>query len=397
MKKSIEIVKTLLIPKLEKDIYFNRLTFKDAFWESFTLSFLNYENDAKPTYELLYALQLDNPEIIFDKLATIYSKLIKELAEDYVIGNHDKATDFLFQNNNPTFQKEVRFLETMQQAIKSVERKRIKADLPTTYERLTFELSETEIAAVAKKKGREDLKAKFKQWDEELKVKSEPTIFYSLGTETKSVQKTKIISLSWIKYAVAACVVVTAGVLYFKFSNNNVDSLMQQDENTVVTIDEKKGNDKNPPIEKPIETYITSTSEVSIQYPSSLGYTNTGTAKPITVYFKDASFTIDRLKKEYTVSDKGAGSEPRAKALEKQLQLLEAKSGKYEFDVKQLIIYSEKNKEPLSILTTDEKTFYLKRGNQYSYLYFTKIPLLFQPVKEATLIEQLEKISFENE
>jgi hypothetical protein len=397
MEKSIEIVKSLLIPKLEKDISFHSLTFKDAFWETFTLSFLNYENDAKPTYELIYSLQLDNAERIFDKLTTIYSKLIKELAENYVLGNNDRATDFLIQNDNSTFQKEVRFLETMQQAIKSVERKRIKADLPTLNERLTFELSDTEIAAVAKKIEREDLRANFKKWDEELKVKSEPTIYYSLDTETKTVQKSKVISLSWIKYAVAACVVVTAGVLYFKFSNNNVDSFIEQDENTVVTIDEKKDSDAKPTTEKPIKTYVTSTSEVSVQYPSSLGFTNTGTAKPITIYFKDASLTIDRLKKEYTISDKVAGSGPRAKTIEKQLKLLEAKSGKYEFDGKQLIIYSEKNKELLSVLTIDEKTFYLKRGNQYSPLYFTKIPLSFQSVKEPALIEQLEKISFENE
>jgi hypothetical protein len=386
----------MLLPKLEKDSKFSQEKVSSAFWEKFTTDLLHFEEDAKPLYASIYSLELDNPEKIIDKLPNIYSEFLKELAESYVLEEHSQATDYLLKTNNATFAKEIDFLKTIQQAIKSVERKRIKADLPTSYERLTFELSETKIAAVAKKKGREDLKAKFKQWDEELKIKREPTIFYSLGTETKSVQKSKVISLSWIKYAVAACVFVTAGVLYFKFLYN-VDSFIQQDENKVVTIDEKKDSDENRTTEKPIDTYVISTSEISIQYPSSLGFTNTATTKQITVYFKDASLAIDRFKKEYAVSDKVAGSGPRAKAIEKQLQLLEAKRGKYEFDGKQLIVYSEKTKETMSILTIDDKVFYLKQGNQYSPLYFTKIPLSFQSVKEPALIEQLEKISFDNE
>lgn len=396
MEKSIEILKSLLIPELEKDAYFKNITINDFFWETFLQTFLNFENDAKFSYELIYGMRLNDAERIFIKFPFIYSNLIKKLAELCVLGFQDKSIDFLVHNNNFEFQKEVTFLYTLQNVIKKVERKRIKSELPNSYNRSTFELSENKIEAVAMKKGREDLKEKFKKWDLELHNEKLETVFYSLKPNKNANPKPKVISLSWIKYAVAACVVITSGVLYFKFSQPTIDNINQPQQNNVVIKEKSKAV---PTDIIPDATYITTSSKLIIEYPSSLGFTGS-TAKFITILFKDASASIKTIRSQIDeeISEKNnTGVGPRATALKEQLHSLESKQNTYEFDGKQLIVYSEKTKETLSILTIDDKVFYLKQGNQYSYLYFTKIPLLFQPVKEATLIEQLEKISFENE
>lgn len=152
MKTAIVLVQNMLLPKLEKDSKFSQEKVSSAFWEKFTTDLLHFEEDAKPLYASIYSLELDNPEKIIDKLPNIYSEFLKELAESYVLEEHSQATDYLLKTNNATFAKEIDFLKTIQQAIKSVERKRIKADLPTSYERLTFELSETDLANATKKK-----------------------------------------------------------------------------------------------------------------------------------------------------------------------------------------------------------------------------------------------------
>ena len=58
MKLAIDIVQSLLLPKLEKDASFNANQTNIAFWEKFTTSFLDFEKDAKPVYAAIYSLGL---------------------------------------------------------------------------------------------------------------------------------------------------------------------------------------------------------------------------------------------------------------------------------------------------------------------------------------------------
>lgn len=394
MEKSILILKSLLISKLEKDINFHRLNFKDAYWEMLTECFLNFENDAKPIYELIYGLQLNDPERVFDKLPNIFTEFINELAENHVLGNHDKATTYLAQTKNQTFLERVSFLQTMQQAIKKVERQNIKTNLPKSYERVTFALSDAEMIKVTNKTGRDDLKSKFKEWDKELKQEKEPVIFYSIRNEKKTEPQRKVISLSWVKYAVAACLILAGGIWFFKYSN---PAIIQPDNGIVNTEKDTTAVDNVKPIEA--VAYNTKVSEKVIQYPTDLGFTNTTNSKIITIYLKDASQNIVKIKTELAteLDETAAGDGPKYKALKRQLDLLVSKQGNYEFDGKHLIIYTNDLRLSCSVLSLDDKTYYLKMDNHYYHLYITKLPLKFKPLKEAELIEQLEKTSFENE
>ena len=146
MKKSIDIVKIHLVPKLEKVYNFDINTLPDFFWAEFAESLLTFETNAKPIYKLIFGLELD-PEItekIISKIPDIFSKLVKELAEEYVNGSSSKAINVLLNSKGQTFKTEVEFFYVLNKAIQITERKRLKAEIPFFFERLKNEISDSE-------------------------------------------------------------------------------------------------------------------------------------------------------------------------------------------------------------------------------------------------------------
>ena len=165
MKLAIDIVQSLLLPKLEKDASFDANQTNIAFWETFTTTFLDFERDAKPVYAAIYSLGMKDAEKIISKLDTIYISFIKELAENHVLGISSEAIDYLITSKNSIFEKEVNFFTDLQNAITKVERKRIKTELPKTFDKLSFQLSDDAISLAITKKEREALKEKMNAWD----------------------------------------------------------------------------------------------------------------------------------------------------------------------------------------------------------------------------------------
>lgn len=390
MKTAIAIVQNIILPKLEKDSQFSREKVDVAFWEKFVTDLLCFEADANPLYADIYSLELDNPEKILDKLPQVYSQFLKELAESYVLGQTSEATDYLLKTNNASFAKEIDFLKTMQQAIKSVERKRIKADLPTAYERLTFELSETDLASVTKKKGREDFKEKFKQWDSELEEESVPAVLIDNKKETK------VISLSWMKYAAAACVVLATGIFFFRMPNQVITPV----ENTVVTSDTKKDS-ATPQKKAPVKEVIaiaaieTISEKVSVQQSESMGFSSTDKPK-ITIVSKDASQRIASLEKYINGSSSAIETSILAK-YKSELISLRKLNDNYSFDGEKLTLYRKFNPKQDAVLVTDDQNYFLKKGNLYYDLKHTKVTLPLEKVTDVETLAILKKISFENE
>ncbi|RTZ05704.1 hypothetical protein [Flavobacterium sp. GSP6] len=396
MKIAIDIVQNIVLPKLEKDPNFSEEKVDAAFWEKFATDLLHFEEDAKPLYAIIYSLELGNPEKIIDKLPNIYSQFLKELAESYVLNQTSDAIDYLLKTNNKAFFKDVRFLQTMQQAIKSVERKRIKADLSKSYERLTFELSDADLANATKKKGREDLKEKMKVWDRELEEQeSVPVIpMVTSGEETKRAVASKAISLSWIKYAAAACITITAGALFFKYSQTDANRFSQPTENTVVTTDDKKETTKpqnKAIVLAAIETVSEKTTVLELE---SIGFSG-AKKQQITINYKDASKRIASLEKFIDTSktiDSKILSQYKA-----ELASLKTQKDKYVFDGKELTLFMKNDKSGYSVLLTEDQIYFLKKGSVFYHLKISKVILPLEKVSDATTIETLEKISFENE
>jgi hypothetical protein len=400
MKTAIVQVKKIIFPQLEKDLKFDVQKTNADFWETFTTNLLHFEKDAKPLYASIYSLELDDAEKMIAELPRYYSKFLKELAESYVLGQSSEATEYLQKNKNDTFLKEVHFLQTMQQAIKSLERKRIKADLPNTYDRLAFELSETDIVNVAQKKGREDLKEKMKQWDVELVKESDVAhVFSMLSNENINKKKRKDISFSWTKYAVAASIIIATGILYFK----NTEPGIVPTENSVVTTDDKKEAIEPQINPSAIETIVlaeikTNSRTMNVLETSSLGFTSSDKKTKLTVSFKDATQRILSLEK--FLEKNKVSSTVDSKILDKykgELADIKKTNEKYLFDGKTLTLFSKYDPNQYAILSIEDKQYFLKKGTIFYDFKFSKNPMSLQKVTNVTTLEALEKIEFENE
>lgn len=402
MDKTIDLLKSLLLPILEEDLNFHRVKLNDAFWDFLIKCFLNYEEDAKPTRTMLYALQLNEPELVLNQLPQLFNDFINESAENYVLGSHNNATAHLIAAQNPTFLARVSFFQTLVQAIKKVERENIKSTLPKYFDRLTFEVSDIELENVTKKRGREDLKSKFKEWDQELEV-STSMVLNSMKEVSTEVSKTKVFSLSWVKYAVAACFVLGGSLWFYQNTNPeitpNSNSVVVTDEDTTIVVKPKV---IPLPSEESIQAvaYTTKEKMTSVQYPSDFGFTSSTNSKMISIIFKDASQSIKKLQNmlEGIMSERiNPEVVSKTNAIKDRLDKLTLQQGRYEFDGKQLIVYTKDLDASFSIVSQDDKTFYIKMNTIYHQLNFTKQPSEFTAVKDKKQIEQLEKITFQNE
>jgi hypothetical protein len=208
MKNEIEIIKNLLLPLLGEE---KSVLTKNSSWNLISSGFILFENDPKPLYTEIYKLEISDPENVISKLPELYDSFIDEIAEEYVLGKVNPAATKLIEQDSSLFIDRVAFLNTLKSGITKQERLKIRKELPNLANRMEFSFSEANIKTVFKKKAREDLKNKFTNWDNELKEKPN--------------KKGKVISLSWFKYMVAASIIITAGLFYFKSSNLNDNAL----------------------------------------------------------------------------------------------------------------------------------------------------------------------------
>ena len=397
MTTAENIVKIILSPILEKDNTFRSNSVPVDFWEKFAKALPDYELDSKPLYALIYSLELDDPENVISKIPAISNSFIKELAEDYVLNGNSEIALHLIQNHNKAFEDEVSFLQTFQKAIKKVERKRIKEDLPQAHDRLSFELSENEMALVAKKKGREDLKAKMKSWDNEIaNVTSEAPVI-AMTPKASS----RVISLAWAKYAVAACSVIVFGT-WFYLDNFKVD---EPKNNVVVTPEVKKETakdtlikneniikpqilDKN--IEEQNEAVANKDKVKSITSEgSAIGFSNPKEKEPVNIIYNDNSSLISSLEKQLKKN-------PDPKYQEEYDRLLKYQN-KYLYDGKTIVVYKKTLNKKQYVLTSSSGLSYFFDGINYYQIENTDVLLDLIVVKDAAVKEELERILFDNE
>lgn len=404
MKLAIDIVQSLLLPKLEKDASFDANQTNIAFWETFTTTFLDFERDAKPVYASIYSLGMKDAEKIISKLDTIYISFIKELAENHVLGISSEAIDYLITSKNSTFEKEVYFFTDLKNAITKVERKRIKTELPNAFDKLSFQLSDDAIALAIKKKEREALKEKMNAWDEQL-VNSEESLVYSVSAK----KETKVISLSWIKYAAAACIVLTAGIMYFKFNTDT--NLVQPGDTNVVTAPVKKDNTSKGIItaEIPSEALaeVASVTNNASIIESGMGVAsntikiteNNQKARMVSIVNAIEKYR-QLLEKEFSENKVSVNSrvnelESKISSLQKEWALLKEREKQYVFDGKALVLYvSNTAKENTIVLYED--TYYLKKDADYFKLTIAKAPQLYKKISDTNLINNLDDILSEN-
>lgn len=402
MESTTIILKNILLPFLKEDSFFREEKATTSFYGNFETQLLKFEEDAKPLYASIYSLELEDPESIISKLPEIYNVFIKAVAENYVLGQSSASSDYLITSGNKTFAEETAFLQTLQKAITKVERKRVKADLPDSYNRLTFELDEKDLEIAAKKKGREDLKAKMKAWDKQLAEVPMEVEVIAMAPVSNKMSGSKVISLAWAKYAVAACTVIAVGTWVY-LDNFKVD---EPKNDIVVTPDVKKETendtlmnnkktlhpqilDKN--IEDNKEAVVNNDDKVKsiTNDGSAIGYSDTKDKESFRIIYNDNSSLISSL-------EKNLKKNPNQKDQEEYDRLLKYKN-KYTFDGKTIIVYKKTLNKAEYVLTSSSGLRYYFDGANYYKIEKTEIPLDLIVVKDPAVKEELERILFDNE
>ena len=416
MNTTSTIVKNLIVPLVIKFSKGDVASLPDDFWYQFANDFIHYEIDATPTYKSLYKLELQNPEDVFEKLPQAYSNFINELAEEYVLGYQSEITTKLLESKNETFLKEVVFLNTMKSVILKTERNQLKKDLLLSYDRLVFELDEETLRQVAKKKSREDLRAKFEQWDEEF-VKEESNsevVQYSIIRESNSSfnnektinesnPKRKVISLSWMKYAAAACLVLGLGVWFY---NNQKQGFVH--ENNVYTApgktDTPSNNNINPEIPSEVLAEVNTVIQNTSVIETGLGFAQA--VKKIKIVEnnqKARMIAIEKYRKilEKELNERPMGNGARVIQIEKtinylqnELALLKERENHYVFDGKALVMYVLKAEKENPIILYRE-IYYLKRDTDFYRLNVATQPQNFIKETDLELIEKLNLLLLE--
>lgn len=395
MDTSAEIVKSSVLPIVKRDVRFDGSRITSSYWKQFALLLAGYEKDAKPVYAAIYSLELEDPEQVITVLPEIYSRFIKELAESHVLGTVSECTDYLLQTRNAAFAKEVRFFETMERVIKKMERERIKKELPEVYDRLTFELAEKDIALAAQKKGRADLKAKMKAWDKECAVVPMEIPVIAMIPVTKKTVGSKVISLFWVKYAIAACGAIAIGTWVY-VSNSKADTPQKE---VVVIPKEEKKTDKdtllNPKTERPPQLIENDVKEENKAVDTKEKKEPTATnnsrkipdnkakeKKTYNIVYNDITLNLVDLERK----------KQKTAAEQEEYNRLIAYKNKYTFDGTTLVVYKKPLNKAEYIFTSSAGLSYFYDKVNYYKLENTETPLDLIVVKDPAVKEELEII-----
>jgi hypothetical protein len=384
MELAIDIVKSILLPKLEKDANFDNNKADATFWESFATSLLDFEKDDTTCKTAIYNLGLNNPGRIISKLPNSYNSYVKELAEAYVLGNESEAINSLLKSNNQVFNEEVRFLSNLEEAITEMERERIYEILSNANESLVDETGEKE--------------------KEEVPVIKLPEVPLAAVTGKLIPAASKVIPLSWIKYAAAACIVLTAGIMYFKFNTDT--NFVQPGDTKVVTAPVKKET-ITPEIPPEALAEVASVTKNATVLASDMGMVP-NSIKIVENNQNDRKESIIKaienyqklLEKEFSENKVGESSrikelETKKNSLEKELAFLKAREKEFVFDGKELVLYVSKTpKENYIILYGDN--YYLKRDSDFYELIVAAQPQLYKKISDTDLINNLDDILSEN-
>ena len=396
MKLATVILKNLLLPQLEKDNQFELSKISESFLDSFVKALYDFEKDAKPVYALLYRLELKDTEKVISKLDAIYIAFIKEMAENYVLGHASEIHNLLLETKNITFEKEIHFFINLEKAIKKAERKNLSAALPNSYGKMTFEVKETLIANVIKKTSRDDLKKKMMNWDNELVEEKVPAL--NLDNNNQS----KVISLYWIKYAVAACFVLGLGVWFY--TNQNIGTL--PDTNVVTAPDIKareNGTNVLPSIASEALAEVTSVSKNNTVLEEGMGMTansiriieNNQKARKESIINAIEKYQ-KLLEKEFTVnkvSDTPISKElnSRIDRLQNELNLLNEREQKYLFDGKVLTVYVATISKENRVLDYNDNYYLAKETVFYNLTTASKLQS-YKKVTDTDLLTVLDEI-----
>ena len=374
MEKEIQIIQDLFIPVLQKDERFDASKCDNAFWEKILQEFIDYQQDSKPFYATVYSLELAEPMKVIHKLENLQHSFLDQLAEENVLG-YSSVSIVKLEHDNPFFNERVQFYKNLEKAIILSERKRMKSELPSMYDKYTFELDEKQLAQAIANRERKALRDKMKLWDKELLAEKEEEQVIELSAN-KTITKTLPL-MPYIKYAIAACLVIGLGFWFELYINTTKIQTFGSSDRDTENVENYEIEDSNS-LELPNPVLVDATNvskDTNALVNEGMGYTSSNNKIKLVsinnteriVSIKNAIDAYQKFiqKELLTVS----GADPKNKkirieveknidSLAKELTELQKKQNTYLFDGKKLTLYDIPS-DNITLLAFENK-FYVK-------------------------------------
>ena len=410
MEKEIQILQDLFIPVLQKDERFDASKCDNTFWEKILQEFIVYQQDSKPFYATIYSLELAEPMKVIHKLENLQHSFLDQLAEENVLGYSSESIVKLEQNN-PFFKERVEFYKNLEKAIILSERKRIKSELPSMYDKYSLELDEKQLTQTIANRERKALRDKMKLWDKELLAEKEEEQVIELSAN-KTITKTFPL-MSYIKYALAACLVIGLGFWFELYINTTKIQTFGSSDRDTENVENYEIEDSNS-LELPNPVLVDATNvskDTNALVNEGMGYTSSNNKIKLVsinnteriVSIKNAIDTYQKFIQKELLKDSGADPknkkirievEKNIDSLAKELTELQKKQNTYLFDGKKLTLYDIPS-DNITLLAFENK-FYVKNKNDFYVLTVANEPQQFSKVINDALKENLEKILFDN-
>ena len=410
MEKEIQILQDLFIPVLQKDERFDASKCDNTFWGEIVQEFIVYQQDSKPFYATIYSLELAEPMKVIHKLENLQHSFLDQLAEENVLGYSSESIVKLEQNN-PFFKERVEFYKNLEKAIILSERKRIKSELPSMYDKYSLELDEKQLTQTIANRERKALRDKMKLWDKELIAEKEEEQVIELSAN-KTITKTFPL-MSYIKYALAACLVIGLGFWFELYINTTKIQTFGSSDRDTENVENYEIEDSNS-LELPNPVLVDATNvskDTNALVNEGMGYTSSNNKIKLVsinnteriVSIKNAIDTYQKFIQKELLKDSGADPknkkirievEKNIDSLAKELTELQKKQNTYLFDGKKLTLYDIPS-DNITLLAFENK-FYVKNKNDFYVLTVANEPQQFSKVIDDALKENLEKILFDN-
>lgn len=410
MEKEIQIIQDLFIPVLQKDKRFDVSKCDNPFWKKILQEFIDYQQDSKPFYAIIYGLELAEPMKVIHKLENLQHSFLDQLAEENVLG-YSSVSIVKLEHDNPFFNERVQFYKNLEKAIILSERKRIKSELPSMYDKYSFELDEKKLAQAIANREHKALRDKMKLWDKELlAVNEEEQVIES--SSNKTITKTLPL-MSYIKYAIAACLVIGLGFWFELYINTTKIQTFGSSDRDTENVENYEIEDSNS-LELPNPVLVDATNvskDTNALVNEGMGYTSSNNKIKLVsinnteriVSIKNAIDTYQKFIQKELLKDSGADPknkkirievEKNIDSLAKELTELQKKQNTYLFDGKKLTLYDIPS-DNITLLAFENK-FYVKNKNDFYVLTVANEPQQFSKVINDALKENLEKILFDN-
>lgn len=398
MEREKHIIQELFLVVFEKDSNFDRSKCDGNFWHHITNCFINFEQDRKPFYQAVYGLGLTDVESILEKLENLYQPFLNQLAEEHVMGYSSQIVEDLTQNNL-FFQERLSFYKTLEQVIKKTERKQLKEELSTLFDKYTFEIKEDDLVNAITKSERKALKEKMKTWDKEVKTEKTTTFNSSMDNQPK------VIALNWLKYTVAACFIAIISIFVY----NNLNPTITPTIDVVNDDDSQQKKDIHLSFELPesvLADVMTKTQLSEIIINEGLGFTNIKKEIKIIEHdytyrkksiinaiesyqkYMDSLLKVNKTTKENTIINE---IKTKIEIFNNELSLINTKEKTYWLNNNELNIYQTANQ---LVVLYHEDVYYLKKNDYFYVLIPSQAPLPLKSIRDAKKVDELERILF---